>query len=242
MATGIFTEARLNGDRFGFAEASLDHPAEFCAPPLAPSETPAAADILLRQGTSIFIQPPDKSDVREIETSLGSRRKLIVVTAVGAVLFVGALACFFLSSAGEKPPTQSAESDPAVQSSGVAQVQVAPRTIPEPSSATPNAVAWPDLPHSVTVEASPQVAPAARTGDTATHQTVPPWEIADIVFLQRPGVNIRSTPSANGTVVGTARKGMRFEVTNREADWVQVESGLLKGWINSQFLAPNEPR
>jgi hypothetical protein len=110
MATGIFTDATaLNGDRFGFAEAGLDHLAEFCAPPLAPTETPAAADILLRQGTSIFIQPPDKSDVREIETSLGSRRKLIVVTAVGAVLFVGALACFFLSSAGEKPPTQSAE-------------------------------------------------------------------------------------------------------------------------------------
>jgi hypothetical protein len=240
MATGNFTEAPLNRDRF--AETSLDDPPEFWAPPLAPTETTAAADILLRQGTSIFIQPPDKSDLREIETSLGSRRKLIVVTAVGAVLGVGALACFFLSSAGEKTPTQSAESALAVQSSGVAPVQVAPRTILEPSSTTPNAVAWPDLPPSVTVEASSQVAPAARTGNTATHQTVPPWENADIVFLQRPGVNIRSTPSANGTVVGTARKGMRFEVTNREADWVQVESGLLKGWINSQFLAPNDPR
>ena len=64
----------------------------------------------------------------------------------------------------------------------------------------------------------------------------------DILFLQRPGVNIRSTPSANGKIVGTAPKGKRFQVTNREGDWVQVESGPLKGWINSQFLVPNEPR
>ena len=240
MATGNFTEAPLNQDRF--AQSSLDDPPEFWVPPLAPPETTAAADILLRQGTSIFIQAPDKSDLREIETSLGLRRKVIAGTAIVAALGVAAFAYLFLASAGEKTPTQTAKSALAVQSSGVAPVQVAPRTIPEPSSATPNAVAWPDLPPSVTVEASPQVAPAARTGNTATHQTVPPWENPDIVFLQRPGVNIRSMPSANGTVVGTARKGMRFEVTNREADWVQVESGLLKGWINSQFLAPNEPR
>ena len=240
MATGNFTEAPLNQDRF--AQSSLDDPPEFWVPPLAPPETTAAADILLRQGTSIFIQAPDKSDLREIETSLGLRRKVIAGTAIVAALGVAAFAYLFLASAGEKTPTQTAKSALAVQSSGVAPVQVAPRTIPEPSSATPNAVAWPDLPPSVTVEASPQLAPAARTGNTATHQTVPPWENPDIVFLQRPGVNIRSTPSATGAVVGTARRGMRFEVTSREADWVQVESGLLKGWINSQFLAPNEPR
>jgi hypothetical protein len=240
MATGNFTEAPLNQDRF--AQSSLDDPPEFWVPPLAPPETTAAADILLRQGTSIFIQAPDKSDLREIETSLGLRRKVIAGTAIVAALGVAAFAYLFLASAGEKTPTQTAKSALAVQSSGVAPVQVAPRTIPEPSSATPNAVAWPNLPPSVTVEASPQVAPAARTGNTATHQTVPPWENPDIVFLQRPGVNIRSTPSATGAVVGTARRGMRFEVTSREADWVQVESGLLKGWINSQFLAPNEPR
>jgi hypothetical protein len=240
MATGNSTEAPLNQDRF--AQSSLDDPPEFWVPPLAPPETTAAADILLRQGTSIIIQAPDKSDLREIDTSLSLRRKVIAGTAIVAALGVAALAYLFLASAAEKTPTQSAESALAVQSSGVAPVQVAPRMIPEPSSATPNAVAWPDLPPSVTVEASPQLAPAARTGNTATHQTVPPWENPDIVFLQRPGVNIRSTPSATGAVVGTARKGMRFEVTNREADWVQVESGLLKGWINSQFLAPNEPR
>src|ERR1700730_7517219 len=209
MATGNFTEAPLNQDRF--AQSSLDDPPEFWVPPLAPPETTAAAHILLRQGTSIFIQAPDKSDLREIETSLGLRRKVIAGTAIVAALGVAAFAYLFLASAGEKTRTQTAKSALAVQSSGVAPVQVAPRTIPEPSSATPNAVAWPNLPPSVTVEASPQVAPAARTGNTAKHQTVPPWENPDIVFLQRPGVNITT-----GAVVGTARRGMRFEVTSRE--------------------------
>jgi hypothetical protein len=95
-------------------------------------------------------------------------------------------------------------------------------------------LAWPDPPASVPTETSPQVAPAALAG-TAPR---PPWENQDIVFLKRPGVNIRSTPSANGTVLGTAAKGTRFKVTKREGDWVQVASDRFKGWINSQFLGP----
>ena len=27
-----------------------------------------------------------------------------------------------------------------------------------------------------------------------------------------------------------------------ERDWVQVENTRMKGWINSQFLAPNKPQ
>jgi cytoskeletal protein RodZ len=65
---------------------------------------------------------------------------------------------------------------------------------------------------------------------------------ADVLFLQRPGVNIRSTPSKTGSAVGTAPKGTRFKVLNREADWVQVQNGRLKGWVNAQFLAPSQPR
>jgi uncharacterized protein YgiM (DUF1202 family) len=60
--------------------------------------------------------------------------------------------------------------------------------------------------------------------------------------VQRPGVNIRSGPSANTRVLGSARKGMRLTVRNREGDWVQVESDPFSGWIRSRFLAANEPR
>ena len=62
------------------------------------------------------------------------------------------------------------------------------------------------------------------------------------VFLERPGVDIRSAPSANAPVLGAAPRGTQFTATGREGDWVQVENTRLKGWINSQFLAPDKPR
>jgi hypothetical protein len=250
MATGQFTEPqlrepqlrepRLNGE--GFAESSLDA-THFWAPPLAPAGTPAAADIALRQDPvesltigELPFQPHEQMDLADTETSWRSGRKLIAGAALVAVLGAGALAYFFLAPAGEQV-TQTADSAPPVQSSAAAPVQAVPRPSPEPP-----AVAWPDLPPSAAVEVSPQVASAAPAGNSAARQTVPAAQNRDTVFLQRPGVNIRSTPSANGTVLGTAPKGARFKVTSREGDWVQVEGSRLKGWINSQFVAPNAPR
>ena len=159
------------------------------------------------------------------------------MVALGA----GALAYFLLPSGGDTP-TQTAESAPTVQPSPVAPVQAA-LSVPEPSPAASSSavVTSPDLPSSVTFDPAPQLA-AASPANTATRQAVPASENRDTVLLQRPGVNIRSTPSANGPVLGTAPKGTRFRVTSRDGDWVQVESGRLKGWINSQFLAPNEQR
>ena len=64
-----------------------------------------------------------------------------------------------------------------------------------------------------------------------------PW-----LSLQRPGVNIRSAPSGNAPVLGTAPRGTQFIASSREGDWVHVENTRLKGWINSQFLGPNKPQ
>jgi len=91
------------------------------------------------------------------------------------------------------------------------------------------------------VSASQKVVSAA-SGTTTEPRTRAAAGAADVLFLQRPGVNIRSTPSKSGSAVGTAPKGTRFKVLNREADWVQVQNGRLKGWVNAQFLAPSEPR
>jgi hypothetical protein len=245
MANGQFTELRLseprlNGD--GFAESSLDA-TQFWAPPLAPAGTPAAADIALRQDPvesltigELPFQPPEQMDLGDTETSLWSARKLIAGAALVAVLGAGALAYFFLAPAGEQV-TQIADSAPPVQSSAAPPVQAVPRPSPEPP-----AVAWPDLPPSAAVEASPQVASATPAGNSAARQTVPAAQNRETVFLQRPNVNIRSAPSATGTVVGTAPKGARFKVTSREGDWVQVESSRLKGWIKSQFVAASAPQ
>jgi Bacterial SH3 domain len=250
MATGQFTEPQLREPQFreprlngeGFAESSLDA-THFWAPPLAPAGTPAAADIALRQDPvesltsgELPFEPSEHMDLADTETGWRSGRKLVAGAALVAALGAGALAYFFWAPAGEQA-TQTADAAPSVQSPAAAPVQPVPRPSPEPP-----AVAWPDLPPSATAEASPQVASAAPAGTSAARQTVPAAQNRDTVFLQRPNVNIRSAPSATGTVVGTAPKGARFKVTSRDGDWVQVESSRLKGWINSQFVGPNAPR
>ena len=95
----------------------------------------------------------------------------------------------------------------------------------------------PDVPSSLTAEA-PQIAPSTVTPPTTSAAQNPD----DLVFLQRPGVNIRSAPAGNAPVLGTAPRGTQFTATGREGDWVRVENTRLKGWINSQFLAPDKPR
>ena len=243
MAIGDISEARLNGDRF--AESMLGHPAELWPPPRAATGAPASGDNLLRRDAlgpvtteEHAFESYEQADLPALRTSFASGRKLIAATALVAALAVGAVAYFLSGPSGERTrSTQTAEAAPtAVQSALESPVQAAPTTpkiSPEPSAA-----AGSDVAPSVTVEASPQAGPDAAAGPTTTPQTVPPWEKQEIVFLQRPGVNIRSTPSANGPALGTAAKGTRFTATRREGDWIQVENGRLKGWINSQFLAP----
>jgi len=162
-----------------------------------------------------------------------SRGKLIAGTAIVAALGAAVLAYFFLAWPGAKPPAETvpvassstgagSSSSTGVESSSETQVQPAPTVA--------------DVPASVAAEASPQVAASAVTPQTSsTAQNL------DVVFLQRPGVNIRSGPSGTAPALGTAPKGTQFTATGREGDWVQVENTRLKGWINSQFLAPNKP-
>ncbi len=239
MATVDITDVRPNGN--SFAEGRLNPPAELWSPPLAPNGTTAAGHVLLREGAFRPVigdedpfQPPEPSNLYE---TFGSRRKLIAGTAIIAALGLAGLTYFFLASPGAKVPAETAESSPvAVQSSSETPVQPAP-TVPEPAREASGAVPPPDVPASLTAEASPQVAPSAVTPQTTSAEQNP-----DLVFLQRPGVNIRSAPSGNAPVLGTAPRGTRFTATSREGDWVQVENTRLKGWINSQFLAPNKPQ
>ena len=235
MATVDITDVRPNGN--SFAEGRLNPPAELWAPPLAPNGTTAAENVLLLRedtfrpeiGGEDPFQPPSPSNPYE---TFRSRRKLIAGTAIVAVLGAAVLTYFFLASPGAKVPAETESSPIAVRSSSEPPVQPAP-TVPEPSRGASAVVP----PASLTVEASPEVAPSAVTPQTTSAAQNP-----DFVFLQRPGVNIRSAPSGNASVLGSAPKGTRFTATSREGDWVQVENTGLKGWINSQFLAPNKPQ
>ncbi len=233
MATLDITDVRPNGN--SFAEGRLNPPDEVWAPPLAPNGTTAAGHVLLREetfrpviGGEDSFQPLEPSNLYE---TFGSRRKLIAGAAIIAALGVAGLTYFFLASPGAKVPAETESSPIAVRSSSEPPVQPAP-TVPEPSGGASGV-----LPPALAVETSPQVAPSA-----ATPQTTSAPQGRDFVFLQRPGVNIRSAPSGNASVLGTAPKGTRFTATSREGDWVQVENTGLKGWINSQFLAPNKPQ
>jgi hypothetical protein len=242
MATEDLIQTRLKVD--SLAESNLDHPSEFWAPPLAPTDMPLQQEPI-RPATrdEQSFQPVDEHYLAETETSFGSGRKLIELI-IGTIIIAasGVVTLAYLwAPAGEKPAAQSVETPPVVQSSPEILVQTASR-VPEPSRDAPDAVAWPDIPPSVTVESSPDAAPDAPTANAAPHQTISASQNQDIVFLQRSGVNIRSTPSTNGPILGTAPKGTRLKVINREGEWVQVESGRSSGWINSQFLAPHEPQ
>ena len=264
MATVDIADVRPG--RSSFAEGGLHMRAELSAPPLAPDGTTAAGDVLLRAdavrpviGGEEPFRPAGPSDRSE---TFGSRGKLIAGTAVIAALGVAGLAYVFLASPGAKAPAETAQSPPiSVQSSSETPVQgAAPDNVagssssrsaespsetpvqpapavPEPSRAASGAAPSPDGPASPTAAAAPQAAPTAAASPT----TSAAQSQDDVVFLQRPGVNIRSAPSLSAPVLGTAPTGTQFTATSREGDWVQVESTRWKGWISSQFLAPNKP-
>ena len=239
MATVDITDVRPNGN--SFAEGRLNPPDEVWAPPLAPNGTTAARHDLLREetfrpvvGGEDSFQPLEPNNLYEtnLYETFGARKKLIAGTAIIAALGVAGLTYFFLASPGAKVPAETSESSPiAAQSPSETPVQPAP-TVPEPSRGASGVIP----PAPLAVEASPQVAPSA-----VTPQTTSAAQNVDFVFLQRPGVNIRSAPSGNAPVLGTAPRGTQFTVSSRDGDWVQVENAQLKGWINSQFLGPNKP-
>jgi hypothetical protein len=151
-----------------------------------------------------------------------SRGKLIAGTAIVAALGVAVFAYFFLASLGAKPAAETAQAVPVASTEVESQVQ------PPPTVA--------DVPAALTAAAS------LPEPESVTPQTSSTAQNPDLVFLQRPGVNIRSGPSGNAPALGTAPKGTQFTATGREGDWVQVENTRLKGWINSQFLATDKPQ
>jgi hypothetical protein len=265
------TEVSLRKRLDGLAESSRYDAVEFWAQPVARIETPAPANarvsVRVRTLYADENDPPqlsqhtdaDEDDppqlsrsqrrfgwirqlITGIQTSFGWGRNLITGIAVVLVLGLSALAYFFLAP-GEKTITQTAELARGVPYPAAAPAEPAPSAAPAaatpstaPAAATPSPVPaaadWPHSPPSMNSERPPE--PVQGFPRAAQSQ--------DVVYLQRPGVNIRSTPSPTGIAVGTAPKGTRFKVTNRQGDWIQVESGRLKGWINAGFLAPSEPR
>ena len=227
-------------------QSRQNHSVEFLTPPLAPIQTPAYGNSGIPLHEHAFygdedgpLHRPEENDLSESRTGFGSLRRLVAGTAMVAAL--GMCACaYFLLASSNKTVHQTAELSAAVQASPVqtgpsgSEFFAAAARSDSLSSRTPGQPAEP-------LDASQKVAWAALPTMPKSLTSVPA-RTEDILFLQRPNVNIRSTPSASGSVVATAPKGTRFKITGREADWVKVQNGRLSGWVNARFLAPAEPR
>jgi hypothetical protein len=199
-------------------------------PPFSPIGTPAYGNsgIGLDSGEDGPLGRPEQNDLLESRTSFRLQPKLVAGTAMVAGVGVCACAYFLLPSSNKTIP-QSAELSAAVQAVPASPVQ----TASNPSEF----FAAVDRSESLAepLDGSQKVVLAALpTGSLRTD----PARSGDILFVQRPRVNIRSTPSVNGSVVAIALKGTPFKVTSRQVDWVQVQNGRFRGWINAQFLAP----
>jgi hypothetical protein len=232
----------------GLGRSRLDHPMEFWGPPLAPAESRGSDEIVREEEDPGSVksderasEPAKKNSFTAALTNPQPHQILIAGTVLLAAFGVAALAVMW-SSAGEKIAAQSHPSGQAVQSAqSTAEGSGQRGSAISVSSADPSvAAAWSDVAASNTTQ-TPAVGSTAANRDTALQETGTATQKEDIVFLQRSGVHIRSAPSTNGRVLATVPKGTRFKVTNREGDWVQVESDRFSGWIRSRFLAANEP-
>ena len=63
----------------------------------------------------------------------------------------------------------------------------------------------------------------------------------DVVFVQKPGVRMRSEPGRHGKVIGGAPKGSQFKIVGRAGSWIQVEGDAGRGWIGGRMLGPQSP-
>ena len=146
-----------------------------------------------------------------------------------------------------EPASEAPAADAAPSSRAAQPIDAVPEAEPAPEARTAQpSTREPIVTESAAQPPSPVVAvPQAPPPQTSAPQLRPPTVVSQtpaVLFVQRPGVNIRSAPSRSSRVVGTAPIGTRFEVTNKENTWVQVESGPLKGWINGRLLTANEPQ
>ena len=122
---------------------------------------------------------------------------------------------------------------PAAQTATPAQTQ-APAQPPTPAQVQPPAQAQAPTNSAPAENATP------RQPDPLRNQPAS-LPAADVVFVQKPGVNIRAEPRRRARVVGSASKGQQFKVVGRTGSWVHVEGDGRKGWIGSRMVGPQSP-
>ena len=211
------TEVSLRKQFDGLAESSQYSSAEFWAPPVAQIETSPPADASVsRRVRTLYMDENDPpqllqhTDLSSSQRSFGSGRKLITGIAVVLTLGLSALAYFFLPAAGEKTTTHTAELAPSVPYPRATPAEAGPGAAP--AAATPSTTPAAATPSTAPAAATSSTAPAAATpsaAPAAADSERPPEPVQaspkvsqsrDVLYLQRPGVNIRSTPSLSNAI------------------------------------------
>ena len=107
----------------------------------------------------------------------------------------------------------------------------------KPEQPNPNDRATkPEQPNPNDRAAKPDPAAASTLQDQAA--SLPATEV---VFVQKPGVKIRSEPNKRSRVVGSTTKGQQFTVKRRAGHWVQIDTGNGQGWIGARLLGSQSP-
>jgi hypothetical protein len=163
-----------------------------------------------------------------------NRRPPAAGTVVAATLSAGAIALAVLAFFYLHPPgasTRTTQHSPLTsRAAPMSPIDTQQPTASDDIEAAASAASapWP----AATVDHSPSSPSMARAEASEQHDTV---------TLKRSGTKIRLAPSARSRVVGTARKGTRFDVTRRSGRWVEVESEGLKGWVSGRSLRAEQP-
>jgi uncharacterized protein YgiM (DUF1202 family) len=61
--------------------------------------------------------------------------------------------------------------------------------------------------------------------------------LAEDVWVKRPELDLRASPSVAGNVVATVKKGQQLQVIAREGAWVKVKAGDTEGYVSQNSLS-----
>lgn len=50
-------------------------------------------------------------------------------------------------------------------------------------------------------------------------------------------LNVRSTASTKGKIVGTLKKGTKVTIVKKQSSWYQIQSGKTKGWVSKTYVS-----
>lgn len=177
---------------------------------------------------------------------LGAGLLVLMVLSAGAYVYSVWDASQDIANRPKSAPTASSPPLPAPTATPAAATASAPSAIVAvPKSSAPpseptarQAPAKAQAPVSIAPVAAAQPAPAPPASLQQQPASLPKEEV---VFVQKPGVRMRSEPGRHGKVIAGPPKGSQFKIVDRAGSWVRVEGDAGRGWIGGRMVGPRSP-